>query len=232
MPETAIIGGLGPGFCERLAEQLAADGYRLGLLGRSADYLEEFADGLRAEGHEALAVPTDVTDPDQVSAAYDEIRAELGPIEVVAHTASTVTSPSGEELDPARFEKMWRLYAHAGLFLFREALPDLRDRGGTVLYFGAAPEMGDFAFKSGKDATRGLARSLFDTYAPEGIHVAHVIIAGPILNPDVYDGADEVDESRYMDPERVAESCRHLIGQDASAFTFELDLRPNVQGLS
>lgn len=231
MPETAVIAGLGPGFCERLAEQLAENGYALALLGRSEDYLDEFAAGLQSDGHDALAVPTDVTDPEQVSTGFSRIREELGPVEVVAHTASTVTSPSGEELDPDRFEKMWRLYAHGGLLLFREALPDLRDLDGTALFFGAAPEMGDFAFKSGKDATRGLARSLADTYGPAGIHVAHVVIAGPILNPDVYEGTADVNEAAYLDPDEVAESCVHLVQQDESAYTFELDLRPNVQGL-
>lgn len=230
MPETAVIAGLGPGFCERLAERLATDGYGVALLGRSPDYLEEFAAGLRSNGHETLAVPTDVTEPEQVRAAYDEIRDELGPIEVVAHTASTVTAPSGEELDPARFEQMWRLYAFGGLVLFREALSDLRDLGGTALYFGAAEEMGDFAFQSGKAATRGLARTLFDTYGPQGIHVAHVVIAGPIRNPDVYEGVDDVDEAAYMDPDRVADCCRSLIDQDNSALSFEVDLRPHVQG--
>ena len=231
MPDTAVIAGLGPGFCERFAERLARDGYGVGLFGRSESYLEEFAAGLREDGHDAAAVPTDVTDPEAVSEGFERVRDELGSVDVLAHTASTVTSPSGDELDPDRFEKMWRLYAYGGLLCFREALPDMRDDGGTVLFFGAAPDAGDFAFKSGKDATRGLARSLADTYGPVGIHVAHVVIAGSILNPDVYESVGDVNEEAYMDPEAVAETCMHLVEQDESARTFELDLRPHVQGL-
>jgi NAD(P)-dependent dehydrogenase (short-subunit alcohol dehydrogenase family) len=231
MSQTAIIAGLGPGFCERFAEQLASDGYAVGLFGRSAEYLEEFAADLREDGHDALAVPTDVTDPERVAAGFERVREELGSVDVLAHTASTVTSPSGEELDPGRFEKMWRLYAYGGLLCAREALGDMRTEGGTILFFGAASESGDFAFKSGKDATRGLARSLADEYGPEGVHVAHVVIAGSILNPDVYEGPGDVNEEEHMDPEAVAETCRHLIDQDESAWTFELDLRPHVQGL-
>lgn len=231
MSDTAVIAGVGPGFCERFAEQLALDGYSLGLFGRSDEYLAEYAAGLREQGHDALAVPTDVTDPDQVSEGFARVRDEFGSVEVLAHTASTVTSPSGEELDPDRFEKMWRLYAYGGLLCFREALDDMRDSGGTTLFFGAAPTGGDFAFKSGKDATRGLARSLADSYGPEGIHIAHVVIAGSILNPDVYEGPGDVTEEEYMDPEAVAETCMHLVHQDESAWTFELDLRPHVQRL-
>lgn len=231
MTETAVLAGVGPGFCERLAERLARDGYAVALFGRSADYLDGLAADLRGDGHEALAVPTDVTDPDAVESAFETVRDELGPVGVLAHTASTVTSPSGGELDPERFESMWRLYAAGGLLCFREALADLRGTGGTALFFGADPTMGDVAFRSGKAATRGLARSLADEYGPDGVHVAHVVIAGPIRNPDVYEGDAEIDEDDYMDPAAVADSCSHLVAQPESAWTFELDLRPHTRDL-
>ena len=228
MANTAVIAGLGPGFCERFAEALAADGYALGLFGRSESYLEEYAAGLRADGHDALAVPTDVTDPEQVAAGFDRVREELGPVEVLAYTASASTDGDGDELDPARFESRWRLYAYGGLLCVREAIDDLRATDGTVLFFGASPGAGDLAYRSGKDAARGLARRLADEYGPAGVHVAHVVIGGGIRNPDVYDGPGEVNEEAYLDPGRVAETCMHLVRQDDGARTFELDLRPET----
>ena len=227
MTGTAIIAGVGPGFCEEFARKLANEGYSVGLFARSADYLDDFETEMREEGHEALAVPTDVTDPDDVADGFEEVRETFGPVDVVAHSASTVTSGSDEELDPDRLEKMWRLYAYGGLLCFREALDDMRADGGTVLFFGASPNAGDFAFKSGKDATRGLARSLADEYGPEGIHVAHVVIDGGLLNPDVYEGAGDVDEQDYIDPEAAAETCYHLVEQPDRGRTFELDLHAN-----
>lgn len=38
-----------------------------------------------------------------------------------------------------------------------------------------------------------------------------------------------MDEEAYMEPEAVTETCWHLIEQDESAWTFELDLRPHVR---
>lgn len=169
-------------------------------------------------------MPTDVTDPAAVADAIDRIREEYGPIEILAHTASTTTSPDADELDPDRFERMWRLYAYGGLLCFREALEDIRERDGTVLFFGAAPDSGDFAFKSGKDATRGLARSLAEEYGPDGVHVAHVVIDGSLLNPDVYEREDDVDEDAYIDPAAAADTCYHLVEQSSRCRTFELDL--------
>lgn len=231
MPGTAVIAGVGPGFCERLAEDLGAEGYSLALFGRSADYLEESAGELRNAGHEARAIPTDITDRDEVGAAFEEIDAHLDPVEVLALTASTVTSDDRAGTDPDRFEKMWRLYAHGSLLCFREAEADLLETGGTVLFFGALQEGGDVAFKAGKDAARGLARGLFDEYGPQGIHVAHVIIGGIMLNPDVKEMVDDPDPAEYLDPESVAETCVHLVEQDDRTQTFELDLRPGKRGL-
>ena len=128
------------------------------------------------------------------------------------------------EIDPDRFEQMWRLYAHGALLCFREIHEDLLKSQGTALFFGAFPEAGDFAFKSGKDALRGLARSLENKYGPEGIHVAHVIIDGLLLNPGVYDGVTDINEEEYIDPEATAQTCYHLIEQPVQARTFELDL--------
>jgi hypothetical protein len=119
---------------------------------------------------------------------------------------------------------MWRLYDYAGLLCFREIHEDLIKNQGTMLFFGAFPEAGDFAFKSGKDALRGLARSLENKYGSKGVHVAHVIIDGLLLNPDVYDDVTEVNEEEYIDPEAAAETCYHLIQQPSQARTFELDL--------
>lgn len=231
MPGTAVLAGVGPGFCERLAERLGDAGHDLALFGRSDDYLADLAERLESEGHTARAIPTDVTDPDQVEAAFAEIEAHLDPVSVLALTASTTTSDDRAGVDPDRFEKMWRLYAHGSLLCFRAAEDDLLKTGGTVLFFGALERGGDVAFKAGKDAARGLARGLFDEYAPDGIHVVHVIIGGIMLNPDVREMVDDPDPEDYLHPASVAETCVHLVEQDDRTQTFELDLRPGKHGL-
>ena len=224
MAGTAIIAGLGPGFCEEFAWKLAREGHPVGMFARSEDYLASVEEALQDAGFSARALALDVTDPDAIADGIEEVRSELGPVEVLAHMASTVTSASAVELDPDRFEMMWRLYAYGGLLCFREVLPDMREHGGTVLFFGASRDAGDFAFKSGKGAARGLARAISDEYATEGIHAAHVIIDGGLLNPDVYDSGGDVDEADYIDPVAAAETCYHLVSQPPRARTFELDL--------
>lgn len=223
MSHTAVIAGHGPGFCEELAFKLAEAGYGVALIARSEKYLASFAAKLREAGHEALAVPLDLTDETAVSEGFDRIRDELGPVEVLAHTASFHEESPGE-LDPGWAEKHWRLYTHSVLLCFRQVVDDLREHEGTVLCFGAAPEIGDLAYKTAKAGTRGLARALADEFQSEGIQVTHVVVAGSILNPDKYERRDEVIEKEHMDPAAVAETVLHLVQQPPRCRTFELDV--------
>ncbi|MGM0590014.1 MAG: SDR family NAD(P)-dependent oxidoreductase [Halobacteriota archaeon] len=232
MSGSAIIAGVGPGFCERFAWKLAREGHPVGLFARSEDYLTTVETELRDAGHEALAIPTDVTDPTEVARGIGRIRDEFGPVEVLAHAASTTTIAGSDDLDLDRFEALWRLYAYGGLLCFREVVDDMCDGGGTVLFFGAPAGVGDVAFNSAKDAARGVARSLADAYGADGIHVAHVVIDGMLLNPDVYDKRDEVREEEFIELDAAAETCYHLVEQPARGRTFELDLHANARTTS
>lgn len=225
MPETtAVLAGHGPGFCESFAYKLGASGYNVALIARSEDYLLEFATELNNAGCTAGAFPCDLTNPENAKETMQEINREFGSVSVLAHTASTVPQSEREELDIDRFETLWQLYARAGLVCFKECLPDLRETEGTALFFGASRSAGDFAFKSAKDATRGLARSLANQYGPEGIHVTHVVINGMIRNPDVFERYDDLVETELIDPDGLAETCMGLVEQPARSRTFELDV--------
>lgn len=96
----------------------------------------------------------------------------------------------------------------------------------TLIFTGATsavkPGARFAAFGSSKFAQRGLAQAMARELGPQGIHVAHVIIDGVI-------GEAGGDESSCLKAEAIAASYLHLIQQDRSAWTFELDLRPDVE---
>jgi NAD(P)-dependent dehydrogenase (short-subunit alcohol dehydrogenase family) len=79
------------------------------------------------------------------------------------------------------------------------------------------------AFAAAKAAQRSLAQSLARQSAPEGIHVALLIIDGSI---DDAGAAADQPEAKRLRPEDIAAEALHLTRQDRSAWTFELDLRP------
>src|ERR1700742_2549509 len=88
VPEVAVIAGVGPGLGASLARKFAKEGCRLGLLARSAEFLDLLSKELQGSGTEILAIPTDIGEADQVTAAFGQIRNRLGPVDLLINNAS------------------------------------------------------------------------------------------------------------------------------------------------
>jgi NAD(P)-dependent dehydrogenase (short-subunit alcohol dehydrogenase family) len=235
MARTAVVAGVGPGLGESLARKFASEGCDVGLFARSDEYLGELAGELHADTPgDAVAVPTDVTDPSQVESGFDRVREKFGSVDVLVNHASGATWEGVRDQSPEEFERAWRTTAYGAFLCSREAVADMVDGdGGTVIFTGATSAVrgrgGAAGFSSAKFAARGLAESMARELGPEGVHVAHVIIDGQILTPDARAQESDRPEDSYLDPDEVAESYWHLVEQDRTAWTLELDLRPSVE---
>ena len=229
MTRTAVVAGVGPGLGESIARRFLEEGCRVGLFARSEEYLAELSAEL---GEGALAVPTDITDPDAVEEGFEAVREAFGPIDVLVNHASGGAWEGLREISPSAFEDAWRVSAYGGLLCSQAAVSDmLEGDGGTVIFTGATSAIrgrgGAVGFSAAKFAVRGLAESMARELGPEGIHVAHVVIDGQILPSDGATSGRE--EGEFLDPDAIAESYWHLVEQDRSAWTLELDLRPHVE---
>jgi NAD(P)-dependent dehydrogenase (short-subunit alcohol dehydrogenase family) len=231
MSRTAVVAGVGPGLGASLARRFAEEGCQVGLLARSEAYLQELAPDLDGTAGAAVAAPADVTDPDAVDEAFATVREAFGPVDVLVNHASGADW-SGIDTDPAAFERALQVGPVGSLHCTQEAVADMRaGDGGTVIFTGATSatrgRAGALGFSAAKFATRGMAESLARELGPEGIHVAHVIVDGGIATPAARERSDDPDD--LLDPDAIADSYWHLIEQDRSAWTLELDLRPHVE---
>ena len=116
MSKTAVISGVGSGLGAALVRKFASEGYQVGLLARSPDYIQELAEELLQGGVRALALPTDITDPQQVIRSFARVREELGPVDVLINHAGNASWKDFHELTPDEFEQSWRVCAY-GSFL-------------------------------------------------------------------------------------------------------------------
>jgi NAD(P)-dependent dehydrogenase (short-subunit alcohol dehydrogenase family) len=105
----------------------------------------------------------------------------------------------------------------SGAIIFTGATSSVRGRGGAV------------AFSSAKFAVRGLAQSLAVELWPKGIHVSHAVIDGVIETPRARKTDKPSDKNTLLQHEAIADSYWHLIMQDRSAWSLELDLRPHTE---
>jgi NAD(P)-dependent dehydrogenase (short-subunit alcohol dehydrogenase family) len=230
MSRTAVIAGVGPGLGESLARTFVDEGCQVGLFARSQSYLESLSADL---GDDALGVQTDITDPDEVAAGFERIREAFGPVDVLVNHASGGAWKGTQEITHEEFRHALAVGPAGGLACSQAAVDDmLAGDGGTIIFTGATSAVrgrdGAVGFSAAKFAVRGMAESMARELGPEGIHVAHVVIDGQVLPPNGAETTDNDAES-YLDPDEIAQSYWHLVEQDRSAWTLELDLRPHVE---
>jgi NAD(P)-dependent dehydrogenase (short-subunit alcohol dehydrogenase family) len=202
-PDVAVVAGIGPGLGASLARKFAREGCRVALLARSSDFLETLTSELRRKGNKALAIPTDISEADQVAAAFRSINEKLGPVDLLVNNASA-SGPFGQpfvEVTPESFSRGWRVGVLGSFLCSQAVVPDmLKKDAGCILFTGATSSVRGAAitFSSAKFGMRGLAQALAKELWPKGIHVAHIIVDGGI-----HDSEFEVEaEAETAEPHR------------------------------
>jgi NAD(P)-dependent dehydrogenase (short-subunit alcohol dehydrogenase family) len=200
------------------------------MLARSRDRLATMA---AQDPDHLIAMPCDVTDPAQISVAFDETEQRLGPIVCAVFNAGAYRRGSILDIAPNDFEHCWRVGAFAGFLIGQAAARRMVTReSGTILFTGATASLrggANFAnLASPKFALRALAQSMARELGPRGIHVAHVIIDGQIGGTAEGDDGGRAPDSRLA-PDAIAEGYIDLHRQRRSAWSQEIDLRPWVE---
>jgi NADP-dependent 3-hydroxy acid dehydrogenase YdfG len=226
-PVAAIV-GVGPGLGASLARRFA-QGYKVAILARRADYLQSLAGEIRAAGGEVLEVPTDIGDRAQVEAAFKSIRERLGSPEVLLYNAGSGTWGTITDITPEQYENDWRVNAYGAFVSAKAVVPDQIARGrGVILLTGATAGVKagakSVSFGPAKFALRGLAQSLARDLGPKGIHVAWINVDGVIDIPGRR--YPQFKEEDMLKPDAIAETYWHLAHQDRSSWTLELEVRP------
>ena len=221
-PVCAVI-GIGPKNGEAFARAFSTHGYALALLSRSTELSETLANELG----DARAYACDAGDPGAVTAVFEQVRSELGPVDVLIYNAGSGSWKNVEEVTAAEFERSWRINALGGLVAAQQVIPDMKSKGaGNIIFVGATASLRGVPMTAGfapaKAAQRILAQSMAKHLGPHGIHVSVLIIDGQIGDPD----SSEAREGTRLDPRDIADVAYRLTTQPRSAWSFEVDLRP------
>ena len=227
MARTAVIAGVGPGLGASVAERFAEAGCSVALLARSEAYLDDLAARLDEETPgEALAVPTDLAEPADIEAAFEETREVFGGVDVLVNHASAASWDGLLEQSPEDFRRAMAVGPEAAFRCSQEAVSDMVDGdGGTVIFTGATTSVrgraGSVGFSAAKFACRGLAQSMAQELGAEGVHVAHVVLDGVIRPPG---GVPESEAQSYLNPDAIAERYWSLVEQSTDTMDFEVHL--------
>jgi NAD(P)-dependent dehydrogenase (short-subunit alcohol dehydrogenase family) len=223
----ALIVGAGSGLSASIARSLADAGMKVALAARSVDDLGPLAAKIGATTFTA-----DASDREVVQKLFADLADRLGDAYAVVYNASYRTRGALVDLDPAEVEKSLAVTAFGGFLVAQEAARRMLAKGaGAIIFTGASASVKGYPqsapFAMGKFALRGLAQSMARELAPQGIHVAHVVVDGGIRSARRPDAADRPDS--MLDPDAIAASYLHLLQQERSAWTWEIELRPWVE---
>lgn len=234
----ALIVGAGDGTGAALTRTFSSAGLITCPARRDGDKLGPLVEGVRNKGGVAHPVEMDARDEEQVIAACADIEQNIGPLEVVVYNAAIGARRPITELSADTFRKVWETDCLAAFLVGREAARHMQPRGaGSIFFTGATSALrgrAEFAaFAAAKHGARALAQSMARELGPAGIHVAHVIVDGPIDGEFVRNTFPQLVADRPADgilnPDDIAANYLMLHRQPRNAWTHELDLRPWVE---
>jgi len=222
-----VITGVGPGTGAALARRFAAEGYRVAMLARDAERLAQLAGEIPG----AAAFPVDVADLDALRSALARVRSQLGEPSVLLHNAVAGGLGSFESVAAEALEQRFRVNVTSLLVLAQELAPAMVAAGrGAIVATGNTSawrgKAGFAGFAPTKAAQRILAESLARALGPRGVHVAYVVIDAVIDVPWTRKAFPDRPDDFFIRPAGIADAVHHLVHQERSAWTFELDLRP------
>ncbi len=222
-----VIVGVGSGNGASFSRKFASEGYRVAMLSRNIDYLQELA----REIPDSQAYQYDVTETDKTAEIFGRLESEMGTISVVVYNAGAGAFANIEEATVESFQRAWEVNARGLFVVAQQVIPQMRKiGGGNIVIIGATASVKGGAnftpFASAKAAQRSLAQSIARYLDPEKIHVSYVIVDGVIDLERTRKAMPDKPDDYFINPDDLAESVWFLTRQKPSAWTFELDLRP------
>ena len=132
--KVAVVTGGGTGIGRATALALAGNGADVALAGRRLAELEAAAESVREMGRRAVAIPTDVTDREQVQRLVDETLSALGRLDIVIANAGQYVRAPIEPGCTDAFERSMAVNFYGTLYLVLAALPHLKaQRSGHIV---------------------------------------------------------------------------------------------------
>ena len=225
--KVCIVAGVGPGNGTAFVRRFAAESYSVAMLARS----EERLAALEAEIEGATAFPCDIADREAVAGVVERIASKLGPPDVLIHNAAAGAFNAFMDAEPRTLELTFSTNVMSLLHCGQLTIPYMLEKGrGDVIVIGNTSawrgKANYAAFAPTKAAQRILAQSMARSLGPQGVHVAYVIIDAVIDVPWTRKAFADRPDDFFIQPDAIADTVFHLVNQDRSAWTFEVDLRP------
>ena len=236
LAKVAVVTGAGSGIGKATALAFLKDGWSVALAGRRRELLEEAVTAAGADGERALAVPTDVADPQAVQALFERVQAKFGRVDAVFNNAGQ--NAPGVLFEDLPFEK-WKAVVDTNLtgsFLCAQAafrmMKAQQPRGGRIINNGSisahAPRPDSAPYTASKHAITGLTRTIALDGRKYDIACCQIDIGNAMteLAARMAKGVKQADGSVRVEPmvhvADVARSVLHMANQPLDVNIYHL----------
>jgi NAD(P)-dependent dehydrogenase (short-subunit alcohol dehydrogenase family) len=233
--QTIVVTGASQGIGRAIALACAREGARIVVVARTEAKVRAVADEIRAQGQEALAVPTDVTDEVQVAQMVERALGQYGRVDGLVNSAGV--APLSPIAETSLETWQWTMAVNVtGTFLCCRAVwtSMARQGGGSILNIssgsGKRAHAEWSAYCASKWAVMGLTESLALEGYPLGIRV-NALCPGPTATPMRHDNFPDEDQGRLLTADEVAQAALFFFS-DAAQYVRNaaLDVRKQPRG--
>ncbi|TPX32993.1 hypothetical protein SmJEL517_g03965 [Synchytrium microbalum] len=234
----AVVFGVGPALGRSICLRFAKAGHTLVISSRNASKNESIKQEILALGVPCTSLSCDVSDESAVKQLF-ATTASTYPgqkIDAVVYNPTGFSRGGIMSLTPKGVSDALNITILGYLHVAQGCIPTFLAQGfGTILVTGATAALRGSAmfgaFAASKMGLRGMVQSTAREFHPQNIHVAHIIVDGPIGSSAVQSapGLRDMPTERFLNPDAIADSYYYLYTQDATAWTHEMDLRTHLE---
>ncbi|MBO6538165.1 MAG: SDR family oxidoreductase [Rhizobiaceae bacterium] len=232
--KVAVVTGGANGIGRAISIAFAQEGADVAILDRETDPLAEAAELVRAQGVRALPVSGDMTDKQQVEAAFAKVKSDLGPVDMLTNNVGQTARENFSEFfqaKPETLEFVIGVSLMTTLMCSRQVVNDMRERkSGKIVSISSDSsingDIGTVDYASAKSGVLGFTRALARELGPSKVNV-NAICPGPTntramqrIPKDAYERAkNAIPLGELCEPEDIANAVIFLSSEKARFIT-------------
>ena len=233
-----VTGGMG-GIGTAISRRLCRDGFRVVAgCGPGSTRKDQWVEQMRADGFTVFASAGDVSDWDSTKAAFDRVKAEHGPIDVLVNNAGVTRDGMFRKMTSEQWHLVIETNLNSLFHVTKQVIDDMMDRGwGRIINIssvnGQKGQFGQSNYSTAKAGIHGFTMALAQEVAAKGVTV-NTVSPGYIgtdmvraVKPEVLEKiVATIPVKRLGEPDEIA-SIIAWIASDESGFATGADFSLN-----